>query len=149
MKRNYTLFIPLFLLLVVAMVSCSNNSRKSDGDNEENATKGIVNVPRFNADSAYLYIQAQADFGPRVPNTTAHKACGNFLANKLEELGAKVYNQKADLVAYDNTILKARNIIGSYNPENKGAFSFVPIGTADRMPTRTLTKRATGLRFSE
>ncbi|ADV42993.1 M28 family peptidase [Bacteroides helcogenes] len=119
MKRNYTLFIPLFLLLVVAMVSCSNNSRKSDGDNEENATKGIVNVPRFNADSAYLYIQAQADFGPRVPNTTAHKACGNFLANKLEELGAKVYNQKADLVAYDNTILKARNIIGSYNPENK------------------------------
>ena len=57
--------------------------------------------------------------GPRVPNTAAHKACGEFLAKKLEEFGAKVYNQYADLVAYDNTILKARNVIGAYNPESK------------------------------
>lgn len=37
----------------------------------------------------------------------------------MEAFGAKVYNQYADLVAYDNTILKARNIIGAYNPESK------------------------------
>ena len=83
------------------------------------ATKATVQVPQFSADSAYQYIQTQADFGPRVPNTAAHKACGEFLAKKLEEFGAKVYNQHADLVAYDNTILKARNVIGAYNPESK------------------------------
>ena len=38
---------------------------------------------------------------------------------RQEEFGAKVYNQHADLVAYDNTILKARNVIGAYNPESK------------------------------
>lgn len=119
MKRNYT-FIPLLLLLLVAAVACSNNSGKAaSGDNEEPPVKTTVNVPAFNADSAYRYIQAQADFGPRVPNTDAHKACGEYLAQKLEQFGAKVYNQYADLMAYDNTILKARNIIGVYNPDSK------------------------------
>lgn len=120
MKQKYT-FIPLFLLLTVAVVACSNNSSKSTGNGQEETDKDIpvVNVPRFNADSAYLYIQAQADFGPRVPNTTAHKACGEYLSNKLKQLGATVYDQYADLMAYDNTLLKARNIIGSYNPESK------------------------------
>ena len=120
MKRNYT-FIPLLLLLIVAIVACSNNSSKSAADNnsEGDATQATVQVPQFSADSAYQYIQTQADFGPRVPNTAAHKACGEFLAKKLEEFGAKVYNQYADLVAYDNTILKARNVIGAYNPESK------------------------------
>ena len=28
-------------------------------------------------------------------------------------------NQYADLIAYDGTLLKARNIIGSYKPESK------------------------------
>lgn len=119
MKRNYT-FIPLFLLLIVAIVACSNNSSKSAGEeSEESVTKSVADVPQFNADSAYQYIQTQADFGPRVPNTAAHKACGEYLAKKLEQFDAKVYNQNADLVAYDNTILKARNIIGAYNPESK------------------------------
>ena len=79
MKRNYT-FIPLLLLLIVAIVACSNNSSKSaaDNDSEGDATKATVQVPQFSADSAYQYIQTQADFGPRVPNTAAHKAVKIF-----------------------------------------------------------------------
>ncbi len=120
MKRKYT-FIPLLPLLIVAIVACSNHRNKSagSGSEEETAPKPTVQVPQFNADSAYRYVQAQADFGPRVPNTAAHKACGEYLAQKLEEFGATVYNQYADLMAYDNTILKARNIIGAYNPDSK------------------------------
>ena len=76
-------------------------------------------MPQFDADSAYRYVKAQVDFGPRVPNTAAHKACGEYLAKKLEQFGATVYNQQADLIAYDGTLLKARNIIGSYKPETK------------------------------
>lgn len=118
MKRNYTL-IPLAALLLTAIVACSNKSSQTTSDETETETKSIVNVPRFNADSAYQYVKAQADFGPRVPNTAAHRDCGDYLAGKLEAFGAKVYNQYADLIAYDNTILKARNIIGSYNPDNR------------------------------
>lgn len=117
MKRKYT-FISLCLLLFVAVVACSNN-KKSTADSEDKIPERIVNVPQFDADSAYQYVKGQVDFGPRVPNTTAHKACGEYLAKKLEQFGAKVYNQQADLIAYDGTLLKARNIIGAYKPETK------------------------------
>ena len=118
MKRNYT-FTSLLLLLIVAAVACSNNSKKSADNSEEADTKSVANVPQFNADSAYQYVKSQVDFGPRVPNTDAHKACGDYLAGKLEQFGAKVYNQHINLPAYNGTLLKARNIIGAYKPETK------------------------------
>ncbi len=117
MKRNYTI-IPLSLLLLIAMVACSNKN-KTNTDSEDMQSASTVDVPQFDADSAYRYIEAQVAFGPRVPNTPAHKACGEYLAKKLEQFGAKVYNQQIDLIAYDGTLLKARNIIGSYKPETK------------------------------
>lgn len=104
--------------------------------------KEVIKAPEFNADSAYQYIQVQADFGPRVPNTQAHKECGEYLAGQLEKFGAKVYNQYADLIAYDGTILKSRNIIGAYKPESKNASCFAPIGTAARMPTMIPTRKS-------
>ena len=116
MKRNYTL-IPLCLVLL-AFIACSNNTKKASDDTEATA-KNVVNVPQFNADSAYQYVKAQVDFGPRVPNTKAHVDCGNYLADKLTEFGAKVTNQYVDLPAYTGTLLKARNIIGSYKPDTK------------------------------
>ena len=95
MKRNYTL-IPLCLVLL-AFIACSNNTKKASDDTEATA-ENAVNVPLFNADSAYQYVKAQVDFGPRVPNTKAHVDCGNYLADKLTELGAKVTNQYLSLI---------------------------------------------------
>ncbi|MDR2471974.1 MAG: glutamine cyclotransferase, partial [Tannerella sp.] len=40
----------------------------------------VVNSPDFNADSAYSYVAQQVAFGPRVPNSDAHKACAKWLA---------------------------------------------------------------------
>ena len=101
--------------MLLTTTSCKTGDNKKTSDTAEK----IVTVPDFNADNAYQYIQAQVDFGPRVPNSKEHVACGEYLAQKLEEYGAKVTNQYADLLAFNGTILKARNIIGSYNPENK------------------------------
>ena len=100
-----------------AFISCGNSQKNSQQIEESEAA--IVQAPAFNADSAYAYIAAQVQFGPRVPNTEAHRRCGDYLAAQLEKFGAKVYNQHADLVAYNGTILKSRNIIGAYQPENK------------------------------
>lgn len=55
MKRNYTI-IPLFLLLFVAMVACSNKSR-NNADSEGKQPQSTVNVPQFDADSAYQYVK--------------------------------------------------------------------------------------------
>ena len=50
-------------------------------------------APSFNADSAYAYVEKQVSFGYRVPNTPAHKACGDYLVSELKRFGAQVYEQ--------------------------------------------------------
>ena len=146
MKIRNVLVIP-FLLLVLTAVSCGNS--KSRNDRTETVDKEVIKAPEFDADSAYQYIQVQADFGPRVPNTQAHKECGEYLAGQLEKFGAKVYNQYADLIAYDGTILKSRTLSVLTSPKVKNVSCFAPIGTAARMPTMIPTRRITILLYWE
>lgn len=115
-KLDKLIATPILMLSLFGVIACGNSKSKDVQEDEQTST---VKAPEFNADSAYQYIQAQADFGPRVPNTEAHRKCGDYIASQLEKFGAKVYNQNADLIAYDGTILKARNIIGAYKPESK------------------------------
>ena len=117
MKIKNLFFAPILMLTLTGVVACGS-SKKSD-DTQAVEKKVVIKAPAFDADSAYAYVKAQTDFGPRVPNTQAHKDCGEYLAKQLEKFGAKVYNQYADLEAWDGTILKARNIIGAYNPDSK------------------------------
>jgi hypothetical protein len=78
-----------------------------------------LNVPQFDADSAYSFIERQVAFGPRVPGTVTHAECGNYLVDKLRSYGAEVVTQDVDLTAYNGDVLKARNIIASFQPEKK------------------------------
>ena len=75
--------------------------------------------PDFNADTAYHFIETQVAFGPRVPGTSPHTECGNYLVAKLEEFGASVLEQNADVIHYDGKSIEIRNIIGIYNPDSK------------------------------
>ena len=105
----------LVLSLLVMLSTCTKTPKKSQTESQADSVS--ISVPVFSADSAYAYVQKQVDFGPRVPNTAQHVACGNYLEQKLNDFGAQVTVQQADLRAFDGTILKAKNIIGSYNPE--------------------------------
>lgn len=78
-----------------------------------------VAVPVFSADSAYDFVEQQVNFGPRVPNTDAHKACADYLVSTLKSYGADVMEQKVKLRAFNGDILDANNIIASYKPEAK------------------------------
>lgn len=114
--KNYWMAVSAAAMFVCFSCNTGNGKGATTGQTEE---KTVIKAPDFDADSAYQYVKAQVDFGPRIPNTAEHVACGNYLAKKLEEYGAKVTNQYADLTAYDGKILKARNIIGAYKPDLK------------------------------
>lgn len=106
--------LPLFSLLVCCGGAGAQSSAKADKE----ATR-TVHVPVFNADSAFTYVARQVAFGPRVPNSEAHRACGDYLVAQLKAFGAEV-NEQCDVVdAFDGTPLNMRNIIGSYQPENR------------------------------
>lgn len=119
MKKTNAL-ISLFILLLTGGSCNSNKSAESKSASTPWTEEELaVNVPAFHADSAYRYVAEQVAFGPRVPNSAAHRACGDYLVKKLTQLGAQVHTQDMDLVAYDGTLLKARNIIGVYKPDTK------------------------------
>lgn len=103
----------LISILIIMMTSCGAGSKKN---NSETAVKAQT-VPAFNADSAYRYVENQTLYGPRVPNTDAHKACRNYLVSSLRSFGANVIEQTADLTAYNGNILKSTNIIAVFQPE--------------------------------
>ncbi|MDR2860138.1 MAG: M28 family peptidase [Mediterranea sp.] len=113
MKQIYKLILLAFLVFLI--FSCRTNNKTSNNSD----ISVTITVPDFDADSAYQYIKTQTDFGPRTPNSEQHAICGEYLAQKLQSYGAIVANQYADLTIYDGTIYKARNIIGSFKPENK------------------------------
>ncbi|NLZ73066.1 MAG: glutamine cyclotransferase, partial [Bacteroidales bacterium] len=80
--RKVFFLLPL-LLLVSVLIACGGS--KARQSNSMDLTEEKVIVPQFNADSAYSFIEKQVSFGPRVPNTAGHKACGNYLEAKLKE----------------------------------------------------------------
>jgi Zn-dependent M28 family amino/carboxypeptidase len=79
----------------------------------------IPNSSVFNADSAYFYTEKQVSFGPRVPGSPAHDLCGNYLAGELRRFGATVTEQETTLRLMDHSPIAIKNIIGSFQPENK------------------------------
>ena len=74
MKNNIKHYI-IFGVSLLLLISCGNrNNKKAEPDVKGNEPVAVF-VPEFNADSAYHYVEKQVSFGPRVPNTAAHKAC--------------------------------------------------------------------------
>lgn len=74
-------------------------------------------VPNFHADSAFLFVKKQVDFGPRVPNTPAHKKCGEWLVKEFKRFGFEVIEQKVSAPYYKGGYLNGVNIIAQYKPE--------------------------------
>lgn len=118
MRITYKAAILLTVLTTLStFTSCKPKIRENV--TSETNTEKKVNVPVFNADTAYSFIEQQLAFGPRVPNTKAHRECGDWIVKKLQQYNAVVTEQNANLRAYDGTNLKARNIIGSFNPDER------------------------------
>jgi len=101
------------LLFLVGLNACT--SKKST---EESATPArTVQVPKFNADSAYFFVEKQIKFGPRVPGTKSHQLASDYFVGKLKKYGAKVFVQEFDALTWDNQRVHLKNIIASYNPQ--------------------------------
>jgi len=118
MKNYHSIFfIPMIGMGLSLIVSCNSCKSQKDTSRPEIVEPYIKVSPEFNPDSASRYVEKQVSYGPRVPNSDAHRACGDYLVAKLTEFGAKVIEQKADIKHYDGSILHMRNIIGCYQPE--------------------------------
>ena len=115
-KPHTAYHIPLTAFcLLFFLISCNDSNKTKTTKQAETPT---IIAPNFDADSAYYFVKAQTDFGPRVPNTDAHKNCGLFLQHQLEHYCDKVFVQPFVTTTFDGTKINCKNIIGSFAPEN-------------------------------
>ncbi len=110
----------LIIIILMFLAGCNNESRQPQ--QTQSAAEPVVQpvkVPQFDADSAFSYVKQQVDFGPRVPETKAHAAAVNWMLVALQQWGDTLMVQDFVARVYDNRIFKGKNIIVSFNPEEK------------------------------
>jgi len=108
------------IVFCISFFACNNDSKKGNSNSTETVPKidpFIAKAPSFSQDSAFMLVQKQVAFGPRVPGTKAHANCASFIEKTLKEYGLTVIVQSAPVTTYDGKIFNLKNIIASYKPE--------------------------------
>ena len=108
--RFFSTFVLLFL------VSCGGDRGGKQSPNRGSLPENVV-VPAFNADSAYHFVEKQVSFGPRIPNTPAHRQAADFFEETLKRYGAAITIQQFQMENFDGQILDLKNIIAAFNPD--------------------------------
>jgi len=122
MKKRNSSFVLLFTIPALAFVAssgCKNqNSTVTSSDTIHVKSNVTLNIPDFNADSAYSYIKTQVAFGPRVPNSKAHEECLQFFIHKLTQDSLTVTVQRSSARTFDGKTFDFQNVIASSQPKN-------------------------------
>ncbi len=114
------MLLPSKMLIICFFIlqSCSEAPRENQGETGRSEPPvREIEIPAFNKDSAYHYVEKQVSFGPRVPNTEAHRKAGEWLAQSLALFADTLYIQRTRTRAYDGTVLNIKNIVGVFQPE--------------------------------
>lgn len=114
MKKCVAAISSLILLCCCSSRSAAGETSDSSGCESADAPSQVM---AFDPDSAFALVQAQCDFGPRVPGSEAHALCGDMVQARLRALADTVIEQRATLRAFDSTPLPMRNILARFNPE--------------------------------
>jgi glutaminyl-peptide cyclotransferase len=80
--------------------------------------------PRFEGDSAFVYLEQQCDLGPRFPGSPGHRALQRYIIGVLEQYGANVSLQPFEAVLTTGDTLRLVNIIANYNRDAKRRIMF-------------------------
>ncbi len=116
MKNNIFPALLFLIIIPIMLFSCGGGAEPDTGNRAE---RQQVQPPTFNADSAFNFVARQVAFGPRVPNSEAHRQAGKWLTETLGRFSDTIYLQETRVRAYDGTVLNIKNIIGVFQPENR------------------------------
>ena len=104
------------ILAVLVLASCGDKQNTGKEANKKEEKKNVI-VPQFSGDSAYQFVKAQTDFGPRVPETEAHALCAQWLVERLSEYADTVIVQDFRTRIFNGNGMNGQNIIASFHPE--------------------------------
>lgn len=117
--KSFILYMGILAISLLLLPSCIDTPKEESDKERKNPKKEMIQVPVFNADSAYQFVANQVAFGPRVPNTEAHQKAALYLENTLQRFTRDVLVQSFQQRAFDGTVLNGKNIIAQFNIEQK------------------------------
>ena len=106
---------PLLVFYLLFLASCGSDREKKQSP-DANQLPANVDVPAFNSDSAYYFVKKQVEFGPRIPNTAAHREAADYFVTTLIRYGAHLSVQEFQAKTFDGKTLNLKNIIAAFNP---------------------------------
>lgn len=109
-------FLYLGFLLIFMVTSCQQDAPKTKSP-APSPPPARVNIPSFDAASAFGYIEQQVAFGPRNPGSEGHRACRDWLVETFRSFGAEVIAQDFQARDLKNKSYDATNIIASFKPD--------------------------------
>jgi glutaminyl-peptide cyclotransferase len=113
------ILIYIFIAIVIGGIifqSCPSLQDNSGSAVVKDPEKKVLQIPAFNRDSAFSFVDAQVAFGPRVTNSEGHRKCKAWLVDKFKSYGAVVVEQEFKATQYTGKVLNGVNIIASFNP---------------------------------
>jgi Zn-dependent M28 family amino/carboxypeptidase len=73
-------------------------------------------APRFDAEASMRYIQAQLEFGPRIPGTPSHRQAGDWIEAQMRARADTVIVPEWTHVTKDGDSLPMKNVFARFNP---------------------------------
>ena len=104
----------VFSVFLIVLAAC-NSGNKTESTTTE-TKKNTTPAPSFNADSAFNYVKAQTDFGPRIPNSSSQAKCADWLSTTMKQFADTVIVQSFQSRGFDGKTLNGKNIISSFIP---------------------------------
>ena len=105
----------LFIISTLLIFGCSSEPQQKTKTVSKLKVK--IEVPTFNADSAYAFVAKQVSFGPRVISSKGWKNCAIWLEKKFKTYTSTVIVQQAPITTYDGKNHTLKNIIASFSTE--------------------------------
>jgi len=104
----------ILVMFAIILQSCISEPQQKTTPKKPKVT---VDVPSFNSDSAYYFIEKQVRFGPRVISSKPWKDCATWLEKKFLQYTPNVLVQEAPITTYDGKNHTLKNIIASFSPD--------------------------------
>ena len=112
--RQYVILSCCLIAAAMLTFSCKKGKTNTGTDNADSTQ--IVPLT-FDSDSAMVHIEAQCQWGPRTPGSTAHDRCADYIAETFRRYGLSVAEQHVTLQGWDGKSFPCVNITASYKPE--------------------------------
>jgi len=120
--RRYNLPASLAgLLIVILLTGCGN--------------KKPVEIPDFDGQEAFAYLEKQVSFGPRVPGTESNTACREYIKSFFDSLGAETDTLEFEHIdKVTGKAVKMVNILAHFKGGNENAKRYLFAAHYDTRP---------------